>query len=435
MSRGEFLGAGAMAAAGLGAGLIGHEAGNALPSPAQSPPQQVVCKVGTVACTPATLQPWSVPASVINIIWGDFWPRYIALWWTEDAPATDPPGSPLFGFGPISAAALEKAMQALIEAEAIPRSLPVPASSAAWTATRFQRRMKLALDYFQGTNPAPIPVSFVGEGGYDFVLSDVGLELFAPEEPEDDFEYLRYYAFRDTGRPSLGVPLYLKNASLALSLHAPTGPAQILSSNAALGRIRADAGGCTLSQLACYCPVSYRGGREGREVQFAFQSYLTATEAVRLWQLEGAVYRGILTELPRVIAEIWLERIHQATGNTTYDQRFRSSREVTPSAPAIPGVRQIFKERLETSLPEPPDMHWEVATVRDVTVSNEGLTFPAVPREPRIPTTPSRPGRPAGTGWDATHNVPNKDLILREIIAGYAGNPVFTDSRRPDGDE
>jgi hypothetical protein len=73
-------------------------------------------------------------------------------------------------------------------------------------------------------------------------------------------------------------------------------------------------------------------------------------------------------------------------------------------------------ERIETSLPAGPRMIFDVdPAVTDMEISNRGFRFPAV----------GAPGT-AGPSWST---------ILDEISAGRAGNPVFTDSRRPDGDE
>ncbi|HSW27968.1 MAG TPA: hypothetical protein VLH75_00625 [Longimicrobiales bacterium] len=357
---------------------------------------------------------------MINVLWGEFWPRYTALWWAAGSPADGSPGYSLFGFGPIPAARLEQAMQRLIEEEAAALGLTAPGGPPGWGETRFQRRMLLLWNHFSGADP--LPVSFVGEGEYDFVLSDVGLELFAPKQPKEDFEYVRYYAFRHTGRPSLGVPLYLKEADLALALDAPTGPSQILSSENALAQLHANASGCRLSQLACFCRPT--AGDRLKETYFTFQGFLAATESMRHWQLEGAVYRGILTELPRVIAEIWLERYHGATSSSTYNALFRTSTTVEN------GIRRIFKERLETSLPAPPRMSWEVGPAGtlalDVTLSQGGIVFPPLPTAPLNPDP---------NDWHVTPDRPRPRLILREIYSGRAGNPVFTDSKRPDGDE
>jgi len=414
LTRREVLKRGA--AAGVGLGLVGLEGDvGGAPGAEGALPQQV-CTTFRGNCPSTPVRPWAVPASVINVLWGDFWPRYIALWWERGAPITPPVPAPFFGFGSIGGNALTQAMTALVAVEAAATVPPVtpPASPAGWRLTRFQKRMKLIYDHIQG--PAPIPLTFVGEGGYDFVLSDVGLELFAPAQPLNDFEYMRYYSFRSTGRPSLGVPLYLEKADLALELDAPTGPSQILSTQAGLNDVTANSTGCKLGQLNCFCPQVWRGEKPDRDRQFSFQSFLAATESVRQWQLEGAVYRGILTELPRVIAEIWLERLQGATAPNTYNSRF---------FPGSLTVREIFKERLETSLPESNLMTFDVDPLAlDVRVTNDGLYLPPVPSMPA--------GSVPGVDWDTASNAPLRNLVLREIASGHAGNPVFTNSQRPE---
>jgi hypothetical protein len=143
-------------------------------------------------------------------------------------------------------------------------------------------------------------------------------------------------------------------------------------------------------------------------VEFSFQSFLSAAAAVRCWQLEGSVYRAIITELPRVVADIWMEGASGAHAfSESYSQRFQ---------PGNPKAREIFMERIETSLPDEHHMLFDVVLgLQDVEVSNRGFRLPGV----GVPGT-------VGPGWGP---------ILDAIIAGRAGNPVFTDSKRPDGDE
>jgi len=52
----------------------------------------------------------------------------------------------------------------------------------------------------------------------------------------------------------------------------------------------------------------------------------------------------------------------------------------------------------------------------DVMISNKGFRFPAAP-----------------SSWPGGY--PDPDYILDAIADGRAGNPVFTDSKRPEGED
>jgi hypothetical protein len=66
-------------------------------------------------------------------------------------------------------------------------------------------------------------------------------------------------------------------------------------------------------------------------------------------------------------------------------------------------------------LPDVSSMAFDVNPVLnaqdDVMISNRGIVFPALPAAPAL------------------------NDMFAAIAEGRAGNPVFTDSRRPDGDE
>jgi hypothetical protein len=85
-------------------------------------------------------------------------------------------------------------------------------------------------------------------------------------------------------------------------------------------------------------------------------------------------------------------------------------------------TREIFKERLETSLPGYQDMvfdveHLPLSPMTDVVVSRRGLHLPSL-----------------GGDWAQDPldvPPPNTQEMFEAISTGAAGNPVFTDTRRP----
>ena len=386
------------------------------------------------ACGPHAVELWRVSASVINILWGDVWPRLMALWWKNDSRWT--PDCPI-DFGELTPADLETAMLTLAQEEVTwlntltTTTVPyaVPTLAGPWSDTRFQRRLQQVRDHLNGASV--IPIRFIGEHGYDFVLSDGGLDLFSPKDPDEDWEWYRYYAFRRTGRPILGVPEYLESTGTFL-MDAPTGAGQVLTTFGALDTEVVPGSECTLRQVECLgveevpevegmtpeapLEVDFRDRRpmsvwppasrppswkRSRHIRFEYHAYLAALSRLRCWQIEGSVYRAILEELPRVVAEIWMEasQFSSPLSASTYGYRF---------LPGVPDARTIFEERVETSLPDDSRMVFEVGSVEDVEISSRGI---------EIPPPPQRPDRTA---------------VLQAIIQGSAGNPVFTDSKRPD---
>ena len=186
-------------------------------------------------------------------------------------------------------------------------------------------------------------------------------------------ELLRYYTFRNTGRPAIGLPFYLSHAISAVSIDSPTGPSQVhVDRNAILQRVAALGAECI--DLLCLQP---RLGRS--EVVIGKDAYRCIIEGVTCWVIEGSVYRGMMTAIPRIVSNHWIEA---ATGTTGLPKSYTS--RITDASDA--GLRSIFEERLETSLPRdnkmyfelhpaspPPAMGWDV---NDVMVTNRGFFFP-----------------------------------------------------------
>ena len=204
MSRSEFLGASAMAAAGVAAGCTGMAGPSVAP---QVPPQECA-----EACGPNATLRWAIPAGVLNILWGDILPRLVARDWRTPTSSLVPVG--------MNSAQLQNEVQAFYNA--------VSADPAA--SSVLKDRASTAWGYFssgQGVVPFLVPAS----GGFDFLLSDWGLEFFPPILPGSDDDrrsaLLRCFSFRRTGRRSLGLPFYLTDPNSAISTDSPTGPCQI----------------------------------------------------------------------------------------------------------------------------------------------------------------------------------------------------------------
>lgn len=418
MSRGEFLGVGAAGVTGLAAAVGGEE-----PSPGS---QEGLCATKPAYCgtfhDPEVIPTWTIDASILQILWGEIFPRLVALAWYFGSPNPLPRGD-VTG---VMASRLR-----LYRAWLIGDLSPTTAQISAFEGTRFGGRHKLVLDYFNGT-AGVMPVRYHGPGAFDFILSDYGLDLFAPPMPPNGPEMLRYYEYRSTGQATLGLPAYLDEAdALAFDVQSPTGPSQVWTDDAGLqGVISLDP--CRLGALTCLDdpgePYPYEDRRpdlstleraKGHDFvrgflnahppfvptrSFTIEGYFAAASRLRCWQLEGSVYRGIIQQAPRVVASVWREQMLGCVAPGSYAARFAD-----PVA-----MRTIFGERLESRLPSYLNMVFEVGPrpgqpdLTDIEISNQGIRFPD-------------PGAPP----------PLQDM-LQAIADGRAGNPVFTDSKRPE---
>lgn len=416
LSRGEFLGVGAAAAAGVATGA-------ATGSPAAGEegcgtPQEQCVK--PTLCGPDAGLIWSVSASVLQILWGEIFPRFVAYRWRQ---------SPMRYPSPLPAAAGEVSIPDLIQAiHTYIHELPAGAKKAACVTsggtpfcdlsvpdlTPFEHKARMVIDGLQAAQSAglAVPIRILGVGGFDFILSDAGLDLFAPRRPVDPAELLRFYEMREPGRPAFGIPGYLDEAdAMAFDVHAPTGPSQIWIDDQGFAATPVNLGrSCFLETLRCLFAedIEPEVRRESNWVRppakkFTIPGLFAALAPSRCWQLEGAVYRGILEQLPRVVATVWREEVTGCTGPQSYHARFHT----------VDKMREIFEERMETMLPPPDAMVFRTPQgsepdIADITVSNQGILFPR-----------------AGS-------CPPLDSMFAAIAQGRAGNPVFTDSKRPD---
>ncbi len=103
----------------------------------------------------------------------------------------------------------------------------------------------------------------------------------------------------------------------------------------------------------------------------------------------------IIQQLPRVIATAWRDE-EAVCGDSLW------TRIIAPG-----GMKKVFEDRLETSLPGNMVFALGNHAMDHVEVSFEGIRFP-----PPMPAPPHL-------------------SMLLAISLGRAGNPVFTDTRRP----
>ncbi len=426
ITRGQFLATGAAAAASLGAAPASAYTAAAGMARAQQP-----CALG---CNNPT-ERWRIPATVLNALWSDCMPRLVARWWKpEPVLSLEAATAWTSNTGP-SAAFLA---QLADDIENLPDAPPLVPG----TTPKLDIRRDMVVEYLRSAAD-PIPIRIIPNSGFDYVLSDWGLDMFLPWPPLDNADWIRYYTYRRTGRPAIGLPTYMAGAGSA-DIDSPTGPSQAwIDPTLIVNMITSAVNNGQTAQLCAVQAESFiqmtaappspadlqtmqnvlerRGARPGAPPGLGFplrepgipprtinaDTVQCVLEPLRCWQVSGSVFRGIQTELPRVVATNWLE---QLTSPVTPNASSYNSRKDTPN-----GLRKIFMERLESLLHSMPPMamafqpqntpaNWDAD---DIMVTNQGFHFPRIPQVP-----------------------PTADAIMTQIVNGEAGNPVFTDSMR-----
>ena len=146
MTRGQFLGTGAAAAAGVG---LAGVAAAATADTSSAEPQQC-----GRTCPPSSFT-WAIPAGVLNTLWSDIFPRLVAREWRAPGSTTVRPGMTV-------------------------GDLQTELSTLTGSAD-FQARVALVNAHFGSVNHVPFRVA--GRGGYDFLITDDGIEFFIRTDP------------------------------------------------------------------------------------------------------------------------------------------------------------------------------------------------------------------------------------------------------------
>lgn len=380
-------------------------------------------------CHPDEVQKkWEITAGILGQIWGEILPRMVAYAWEQGDD-------------------LRAAVNSLADFQTYMNNLPHvfnPAISPPPTRA-FEEAWDAVDTYINNATAAgtAVPVDIPGDGGFDFVFSDCGLEMFVPRKPRDIEELLRFYTFREAGRPVLGFPRY--DVPGPREITSPTGPSQVrmrfssVVQNLCFSEVGPDCWADVMNCLALHLEMpslfeashferlAHTHGKPGQEeefirileeleienteVQLSMEAYTCALEPLRCWQLSGAVFRGIMVTLPRIIAEIWHER---ALRPPPWNGQLNTGNAGPLWVEFRDQPRSIFRKRLETSIPDSNRMEFRsydpANPPGEVKITNKGI---CLPRPQTMPPTEA-----------AAMN-----SIYGEISNGKAGNPVFTDSK------
>lgn len=446
---------------------------------------------------------WSIPTRHLNALWTGLWPRMAARIWLDAARQWPDPYDPSGDHRDIGRdlqvwiesflgrAAVANPVSAPGElgagdpAEA-PQSLTDSGGTAHSTAGSCEFREALeALHAYLGVPVAEgrAPIHLVGQGGYDFLLSEKGVELWAPpgigSGSAARAKLLDAYEYRRTGRPPLAIG-YVMEGAVGFP-DAPTGPGQIESPvdirllkhlcldprqafrycgvregmdvwrqglrerkcsrdelaeeiHQALGALgappdqvqrivgsddpieeasrwiettgaRADGG-----KGGRGAPRQARERREEECIPLSADLYYCHLLTQRCWVVSGTVFRGILEQFPRAVADYWSD--DPGADLKAMDVREQCEERLEVAFPA----RMRFEFQDVPGAPNDPlgirgkGELWEAAHLM---VTNTGFLFP------------EEIGETDGNGDCVARN---RQDLLTAIITGRAGNPVFTDS-------
>ncbi len=355
---------------------------------------------------------WCVPTSVLNVLWEDLMPRLAARLWEghtflSDATTSDLRDGQPVEFTEADLKELTRVLKTLAFGEAAARD-PEAYRDAVKTmddavahrqglrGSTFQRHCRIAIDYLD--EPAQrVPIYMQVDNGYDFVLHGRGVHIFIPNDPFVDangqqsagalhrglVRMMELYKYRQTGSPPIGLPggfgLLPTGSGFTYQvplpqISTPTGPSRVHDNW--LQWFEEETGGATDQD----------------------------------WWTTGVVYRSIMNLFPRLIASIWLEGLNSNGNGGFYRERFESS----------DGLKALVADRLETHFDDAMALRvWDHLEIpqrahgwcdSEIVVTNKGFFVPKVADPPPV------------------------DRILRSIVYGYAGNPIFTNTGQTGGD-
>ncbi len=416
-------------------------------------------------CDPKPDVTWFITATQLNILWNIVFPRIVALYWSGEALST--PKDPEF---------IQKNIRKLLNQSSKtgrkqgypnrrdPDYLKKVARQPFKGLTKEFIQHAAALEYYllygttiKGTHIDPIPITFLDGYGFNFLLSNEGIELLMPPNPmiypksmtkahNKIAEVYRKYTYRGVGSAPLLIPTSSCNPDDTPGGLAATASRVATSGGLASGiRIRADealnwyfrktvqnvlvAHGYTypddlhelvsLLEDLCHDPQDLETALlcRFRTVlrcllcePIDLPVYVFLRGPTRCWQIPGSLYGRIMQAHPRIVATIWYEQHWNKTDPPTLNDMADGSYEDRYNNPGDDGLRTVFEERLEIHLPKERRMKFrtsppsEPALRNEIIIDNFGFTFPCL--------------CPA----------PSMKQMYQAWITGNASNPVFTDT-------
>ena len=280
--------------------------------------------------------------------------------------------------------------------------------------SEFGRKAKLLHDYL-GLESS-VPIRIIDDEAYDFVLSNEGVDLFKPKPPTKAEELLQRYTVRETGNFPVSLP-----SLFGPQAHGGNG-ANGAHDGVSPGRIDLiQMEGPTNPSLVIKRPAS----QDKQESDELFRARLLSREmretSDNFWQIPGSILRSVQYDLPKVVATIMY---HREGNRGDVDENGKPLRDRYGNYEGrysqLKGLREIFEERLEVSLPPVAQMYYfgPLSAARanrpddlwgwdeeQINITDQGLVFPEL-RAPDLELS--------------------LDDMLQVISKGAAGNPVIT---------
>jgi hypothetical protein len=362
---------------------------------------------------------WYMSGSVLNALWGNIMPRLAASVWRGSLKWPPDTGAEPLKNGleahPLDDNALAMFARQLIEVGFGTEDNYLKAAKGRNRLTKAQLSTLVAVEYFHpgvaekylSNRPDAkhrVTLRVIEAEAYDFILSDMGFDVFVPPTPGFDApgpvppdradaarqEVLQFYKFRETSKPPIGLPG-------PPSSPLPEDPDSFI----------------TIPQL-----TAPTGSHQVPE------AWVRALAEHVDWWLSGSLYRGLMSAYPRIIASMWYEEVAWGAVAQKYtpEERAQTYRARLERGDGLgkgdDDLKEMLEERVETVLPERlgifvpeikkrPEWLEENApgwNENDIMLASDGIYFPD-------------PG-PA----------PSWNRLLDAIEKGVAGNPVFTDS-------
>ena len=379
MTRGQFLAAGAVAAAGAARG---------------SPISLEDVAIGGVE--PKQLAPtWETNGRMLTILWSHVFPRVVARAWELQTGVAIPTQKEINWTRAELLAAIDE--------------------SRNWGTKLYQDRAGELHTHLNTGKGKDLPIVVFGMGGYDYAIGSNGLYLSYPARPDNVLELVRFYSFRESARKAVGVPGLLPPALLPIdaSVSARTSGNSSAPGLMTFNKDRLK----TITDVNQNNCIDFMPDPKNpnNNVLMSFDAYqdLLRSKKARSWHVPGVELGRVLAELPRVAAQIWIER-YQNTSLIAGSVHRRYKDEES-------SCRALFEERLELTLPsgmtfksDASEPQPGVPRERDALINQSGILLPAVD--------------------DLSVVAGGSDVLLSRLFGlirdGKAGNPVFTDSQR-----